>query len=172
MLSKQQIDEILEPTITGLGFEYVCSELASMGNSKRSGIIVRIFIDKIAAESEGQAKTGVTLDDCTVVSQHVSRVLDVEAQANNSSETKINLEVSSPGLDRPLIKIDHFKRFINKKVKVRLNTPINSNQRNVIGYIREILDDKQIKIESIDSKDVVYNIEFDNINKANIVPEW
>lgn len=173
MLSKQQIDEIIEPTIEGLGFEFVCSELVNTGN-KKTGTVVRIYIDKTYDEVqiEAGAKNGVTLDDCTTVSQQVSRVLHVESEAQNSSIDNISLEVSSPGLDRPLVKLSHYKRFIGKKVKIKLNSPINTNQRNVVGLIKSVSDDGKIDLESVDSQEIIYKIDFDNINKANIVPQW
>jgi ribosome maturation factor RimP len=177
MLSKQQIDNILESTIQGLGLEYICSELASVGSGKKSSAVIRIFIDK--------SPSGVTLSDCEEVSRQVSRVLDVETSAaqnassvntvnTNSITSRYSLEVSSPGIDRPLVKLEHFKRFVGKKAKIKLSIGINSNnviQRNIVGYIKDVTND-QVVIESLDSKELVYSIELSNIYKANLVPEW
>jgi ribosome maturation factor RimP len=79
------------------------------------GWVLRVFIDK---------EDGVTLDDCTVVSREVSHLLDIE----NIIEQAFNLEVSSPGLDRPLKSVGDFQRFAGRKAKVTTKEPIEGNQ--------------------------------------------
>jgi ribosome maturation factor RimP len=80
-----------------------------------SGWVLRLFIDK---------EDGVTLDDCTAVSREVSHLLDIE----DIIEQAFNLEVSSPGLDRPLKSIGDFQRFAGRKAKVTTKEPIEGNQ--------------------------------------------
>lgn len=163
MLNKEQIDNILEPTIEGLGFEFVCSEVANSGSAKFGGIL-RVFID---------SEQGVTLDDCTKVTRQLGRVLDVESDITS----KYSLEISSPGLDRPLVKPQHFKKHIGSKVKVKLNIPKDfsgrgSKQKNVVGLIQELAEDSILVVKDLDHEDLSYKIELDNIMKANLVPEW
>ncbi|MBP9721802.1 MAG: ribosome maturation factor RimP [Gammaproteobacteria bacterium] len=186
MLSKTQIDNILQSTIESLGFEYICSELANTG--KKGGAVIRIFIDSMAG-------TGITLGDCELVNKQVSRVLDVETSAVNAPNAvnglgsatsnfslNFSLEVSSPGLDRPLVKLEHFKRFINKKVKIKLHTGVNNHisttpQKNIVGYIKDVVPEGShgllgtVIVSSADS-DIIFELDLDNIHKANLVPEW
>jgi ribosome maturation factor RimP len=156
MFSKNEIDKILEPTIEGLGYEYVCSEL--------SNNILRIYVDK---------NNGITLDDCTTISRHVNRLLDVETNV----ASKYSLEVSSPGAARPLVKLQHFERFVGEKVKIKLNMSVENpqtgvKQKNIVGFIKEVTNNKDVVVSNVDFPEQVYIIAFDNIGKANIVPEW
>ena len=97
---------LLEATLTGMGYELVDMERSGQGR------MMRVFIDK---------PSGINLDDCAAVSNHLSRVLTVE---NVSYE---RLEVSSPGLDRPLKKERDFARFAGQKVRVKLRVPVLAN---------------------------------------------
>lgn len=163
MLNKNEVDKILEPAIEGLGYEYICCEVSNSGSAKFGGIL-RIFID---------SENGITLDDCTKVNQHINRLLDVELSDITS---KYSMEISSPGLDRPLVKLDHFKKYIGKKVKIKLNMAVDFKntgdmQKNVVGCIDSI-ENNNIIIKDLDDKNLIYSIELDNINKANLVPQW
>ena len=102
----------LEPTVTRLGYELVDVEVRLAG---RDGLI-RLYIDKT---------DGIGLDDCEKVSRAVSALLDVEDPVPGN----YNLEVSSPGLDRKLTKIEHFQRFIGHLVKVKLRMPLEGRRR-------------------------------------------
>ncbi len=91
-----------------------------------SGWVLRLIIDK---------KDGIALDDCTAVSREVSQLLDIE----DIIEQVYNLEVSSPGLDRPLKSIGDFQRFTGRKAKVTTREPIQGNQV-FIGRINKVED--------------------------------
>ncbi len=106
------IQTILEKTLPGLGYELVDFELTAQGT-------LRVFIDK-----EG----GITVEDCATVSNHLSRVFMVE-----DIDYK-NLEISSPGLDRPLKKAADFVRFAGQNAKIKTRLPIDG-QKNFIGKI-------------------------------------
>ena len=106
---------LLESTLTGLGYELVDMERSGKGS------LMRVFIDKPG---------GVLLDDCAAVSNHLSRVLTVE---NVPYE---RLEISSPGLDRPLKKERDFVRFAGQKVRVKLRVP-QDGQRNFVGVLKQ-----------------------------------
>jgi len=94
---------------------------------EQGGWILRLIIDR---------ENGVTLDDCTAVSREVSQLLDIE----DIIEQVYNLEVSSPGLDRPLKSIGDFQRFTGRKAKVTTREPIQGNQV-FIGRINKVEDE-------------------------------
>lgn len=135
---------LLDRVLPGMGYELVDVEFADHGRH------MRVFIDK--AE-------GVGIDDCVKVSNHLSRVFTVE---NVDYE---RLEVSSPGLDRPLTKRDDFARFAGQQVKVRLRTPL-AGRRNFVGVLRG-LEGNQLNIE-VDGK--LVSLEFQQLDRARLVP--
>jgi len=108
------LSSLLDTTLAGLGYELVDVERSGRG------AMLRIFIDKPG---------GITVDDCAAVSHHLSRVLTVENVDYD------RLEVSSPGLDRPLKKERDFERFAGQKAKVKLRVPVDG-QRNFVGVLR------------------------------------
>ena len=111
-ISSNELKELLEPGIERLGYEVSDLEVQLTGKSG----VVRIFIDH---------PDGISLDDCEKVSQAVSALLDVE----DPLPADYNLEVSSPGLDRKLTKVEHFQRFKGETLKVQLRFPIAGRKR-------------------------------------------
>ncbi|XKM14218.1 ribosome maturation factor RimP [Orbaceae bacterium ac157xtp] len=146
---EQQLVDILQGPVQALGFELLGIEFIRSRHP-----VVRIFID---------SENGITVDDCADVSRQVSAVLDVE----DPISTAYNLEVSSPGMDRPLFTIEHFQRFIGDEVSVSLRIAV-ANRRNWKGVIKSI--DGEMITLIIDGKDEVFA--FGNIQKANIVPKF
>lgn len=138
------LETLLETTLNGLGYE-----LVDMYMSAKSGLL-RIFIDK-----EG----GITLDDCTAVSNHLSNWLVVENIAYE------HLEVSSPGLDRPLKKPEDFRRFAGEKVQIKLRVAI-AGQRRFAGVIRGA-SAAQIELD-VDGQAIM--LDFANMDTARLVP--
>lgn len=106
---------VVEPAVAGLGFELVDTQVSSRGR------MVRVFIDKPG---------GVSVEDCADVSHHLTRVFAVEGIDFD------RLEVSSPGLDRPLRKAADFARFVGQKVDVRMRTPDASGRRRFVGRLQ------------------------------------
>lgn len=141
------IQTILDGTLPGLGYELVDFELTAQGT-------LRVFIDK-----EG----GITVEDCATVSNHLSRVFMVE-----DVDYK-NLEISSPGLDRPLKKASDFVRFTGSMAKIKTRLPVD-NQKNFIGRIESFDEATQSVHLSFDGKVAV--IELNNIDRARIKPEF
>ena len=139
------IQTILEKTLPGLGYELVDFELTAQGD-------LRVFIDK-----EG----GITVEDCATVSNHLSRLFMVE-----DVDYK-RLEISSPGLDRPLKKAADFERFAGQQAKIKTRLPIDG-QKNFIGRIESCADG--VVTVSFDGKTA--QIEIDNIDKARLRPEF
>lgn len=138
------VRSLLDRVLPGLGFQLVDVELANRGRH------IRVFIDK--AE-------GVDIDDCVKVSNHLSRVFAVE----NIDYDR--LEVSSPGLDRPLKRRDDFTRFVGERVQVRLRTPL-AGRKNFVGVLRGLEGD-QLNIE-VDGK--LVSLEFQDLDRARLVP--
>ena len=139
------LNELLESTLAGLGYELVDLERSPRGK------LLRVFIDK---------PDGVSVDDCVTVSNHLSRLLAVE---NVDYE---RLEVSSPGLDRPLKKSADFIRFAGESVKLRLRVALQG-QRNFVGILREVKDGI-LKLE-VDGK--MLDLELNNLEKVRLVPK-
>ena len=111
-MTRDELANLLEPAVERLGYELVDLEVRLGGK----GGLVRLYIDK---------PDGIDLDDCEKVSLAVSALLDVEDPVPGN----YNLEVSSPGLDRKLTKVEHFQRFEGETVKVQLRFPIEGRRR-------------------------------------------
>lgn len=153
MLDKK-LQALFEPTVIGLGYELIGVERLSRG---RQGTIVRLYLD---VENE----EGITLDDCSKVSYHVSGILDVEDPVAGDYV----LEVSSPGLDRPLYTLAHFVRFIGRKINVKLSYPLEeSNRRTFNNAMLRSVEDDTVTI-NLDGEEFV--LPFNAIDKARLVP--
>jgi ribosome maturation factor RimP len=147
----QKLTQIVEPVIAGQGYELVDLEF----KNEMGGWVLRVFIDH---------ESGVSLDDCTSVSRELSAVLDVE----DAIPVAYNLEVSSPGLDRPLKKESDFARFVGKKARIRTRHPVGESRRNFSGTLLEVAAGKV----KIDVGDQVCEVPVDDVEKANLVYEF
>jgi len=146
-----QLEELLSPVVVSLGYEFVGLEYLPQGKHS----LLRIYIDK---------PEGITVDDCGVVSHQVSGVLEVE----DPIKGHYVLEVSSPGLDRPLFKLEDFERFSGNIVQIRLQVPLNG-RRNFKGLLRGVqTKSKQVVIE-VDEE--AFNLPWDRIEKARLIAE-
>lgn len=145
------IKNIIETSVNSLGYELVgCVYIKQQRRS-----LLRIFIDK---------PEGITLDDCERVSRQVSAVLDVEDPIIGA----YSLEVSSPGLDRPLFTAEHFRRFIGARAHIKLDIPFTDNRRNFTGYLQGITESDKVII-TVDNEEVVLPLA--NIAKAHLLPD-
>lgn len=142
--------DLLEPAITALGCELVGVEYHPSGKHS----LLRVYIDR---------PEGVTVDDCSAVSYQVSGLLDVE----DPIPGHYTLEVSSPGLDRPLFQARDFERFAGQQIKLRTRFPIEG-QRNFRGLLRG-LHEQQVVIEEQDGKRV--SLPLEQVEHARLVPE-
>lgn len=153
----EKIREIAERVAADSGLEVVEVDLRGAGKAR----MLRITIDK---------PEGVTHEDCANLSREVGTILDVEDVVPGASYT---LEVSSPGLDRRLLKPADYERFAGSQVKVLLRDPVDE-QRHFEGRL-EGLHDGRIAIEvPAKKKDPPKRVEIDltNVEKANLVPEF
>ena len=148
-MTRDELTKLLEPAIEGLGYELSDLE-ANIGG--QNGLL-RLFIDK-----DG----GINLDDCEKVSLAVSALLDVEDPVPG----QYNLEVSSPGLDRKLTKVEHFQRFEGETVKVQMRFPIEGRRRFRGTLVSS--DDENIVVE-VDGES--HSLPLATIDTARLVPE-
>ena len=148
-MTADELTRLLEPTIERLGYELADLEVKLGGR----GGLLRIFIDR---------PDGIGLDDCEQVSLAVSALLDVE----DPLPGQYNLEVSSPGLDRKLTKLEHFQRFEGETLKVSMRFPIDGRKRFRGTLVSS--DDENIVVE-VDGES--YALPMANIDTARLVPE-
>lgn len=146
------ISSLVEPLLQREGYELVAVEILGSGPST----ILRLYIDKPG---------GVTLDDCATVSEAVSAMMDVD----DPIESAYELEVSSPGVDRPLRKPADYERFAGQKVKIKTFGPIEGtdNRKMFPGVLKGIAGDKV----SVEVDGTVFEVPLDLIAKANLVWE-
>lgn len=146
---KDKIKEIVEIPILKRNMELVDLEW----RREKRGWVLRIFIDKPG---------GVTVEDCAKISNIVGEILDKEDIIHHS----YILEVSSPGIERPLVKKEDYERFKGEKAKIILKTPV-SGRKNFTGIILGIKGDLiQMEVEG-----KIWEFSLDNIKKANLQPE-
>jgi ribosome maturation factor RimP len=149
-LSVQKLNELLQPLVEDLGYEFVGLEYNS--NPKHS--VLRIYIDN---------EDGVGISDCETVSRETAALLDVK----DPIKSHYNLEVSSPGLDRPLFTLAHYIEFKGREVKINLFAPLEG-RRKFQGLILDA-SDTGVNVDQ-DGTDVL--LEFSNIAKARLVPDY
>ena len=148
-MTGDELAKLLGPTVERLGYELADLEVR-LGSK---GGLVRLFIDK---------PEGIDLDDCEQVSQAVSALLDVEDPVPGN----YNLEVSSPGLDRKLTKVEHFQRFEGETVKVQMRFPIEGRRRFRGTLVSS--DNENIVVE-VDGES--HSLPLKTIDTARLVPE-
>jgi ribosome maturation factor RimP len=152
--------ELIEKTVTGMGYELVDFEPAAHG-------LLRVYIDFPAVEAEVEEERPITVDDCEKVTHQLLHVLTVE---NVNYE---RLEVSSPGLDRPLKKASDYRRFAGREALVKLRMPMAaaSNRKSFQGILLEP-DGDNLKLE-FEGKEGPAVLEFTlaDVDKARLVPK-
>lgn len=114
-----RLRDLLAPALEKLGYELIQVEQVA---TRRP--VLRLYIDR-CIDRVGEDGAGVTLDDCQKVSEYVSGLLDVEDPLPGA----YSLEVSSPGLDRPLVTAEHFRRFLGSEARLQLHRPVNGARR-------------------------------------------
>jgi ribosome maturation factor RimP len=141
-----RLENFVEPALTGMGYELVDVQASNGGR------LLRLFIDKPG---------GVTLDDCAAISRHLTRVLAVEGIDYE------RLEVSSPGLDRPLRKAGDFARFAGHRAEVRMRTPDATGRRKFVGVLRGA----EAGQVSLEMQGHLVALALEDVDKARLVPE-
>ena len=149
-LLSERLTALLEPVVNALGYELLLLEF-----SPRQGTAsLRLFID---------APAGVLLDDCARVSREVAAILDVEDPIQQAYQ----LEVSSPGFDRPLVKPAHFRRFLGEKVKVQMLVPV-AGRRKFSGELLEA-GEQEIVVRTMEGP---VKLPLVDIERARLVPDY
>jgi ribosome maturation factor RimP len=144
-----ELRRLIAPTVESMGFELVGVEFKGGQHA-----LLRLYID---------AEDGVSVDDCALVSHQVSGLLDVE----DPIPGQYDLEVSSPGLDRPLFRAEDYARFAGQRVRVRTDVPV-LGRRNFSGLLQGLEGD-QVIVE-VDGE--AYALPLDQIEQARLVPEY
>jgi len=145
-----RLNTLLKPLVEDLGYEFVGLEYHTQPQQS----VLRVYID---------AENGVGLEDCERVSREVASLLDVEDPISGH----YTLEISSPGLDRPLFTPEQFARFTGEQAKFTVYSPVDG-RRKFKGCILGV-DDGQVRMEQ-DGAEVA--LSFENIAKARLVPDY
>jgi len=148
-LTVPHIDELLQPGAETLGYELVAVELSGGDTS-----IVRVYID---------SPNGVTVTDCSKASRQFSAILDVADPIAN----RYTLEVSSPGMDRPLAKPEHFKKVVGSDVKIKMTVLVNGRRR-FTGKLVEAND--EFAVVEVDGEQT--ELFYDEMDRARLVPVY
>jgi ribosome maturation factor RimP len=141
-----RLENLVEPAVSGMGYELVDVQASNGGRH------LRLFIDKPG---------GVTLDDCAAISRHLTRVLAVEGIDYE------RLEVSSPGLDRPLRKEADFARFAGRKAQIRMRTPDATGRRKFAGVLRGV----EAGQVSMELEEQTVRLALDDVDRARLIAE-
>jgi ribosome maturation factor RimP len=147
-----KIEELIDPVISDLGYELVGIDYIASGKHST----LRVYID---------SDNGIGLDDCEVVSRQLSAIFDVEDPISN----QYNLEVSSPGVERPLFHIGHYQRFLGHDIKLRLLRPKDGQIKfnGAIGSVSEADNSVELVTEL-----GPITLDIDMIEKANLVAHF
>lgn len=148
----EKLTTMLEPVVESLGYELVWIELAGSGRNT----VLRVYID---------AAGGIDLGDCERVSREVEGVLDVEDPISQA----YRLEISSPGLDRPLVKPEHFERFAGQEARVTLAFPRDGRKR-FSGVIYGMSEDGRAVL--LETPSGVLELDLADIEQARLVPKF
>jgi ribosome maturation factor RimP len=146
----QDLAQLFEPVIESMGYELVGVEFERGGGHGT----LRVYIDR---------EEGVTLDDCAAISHQLSGILDVEEPIQQAYD----LEISSPGIDRPLFKLADYERFAGRTARIRLAVA-QQGRRNFKGELQGVTDSKWISIK-VDGE--VFDLPYADIARANLVGE-
>jgi len=147
---ERQLTEMLEAPVAASGYELVGLEFIRAGEHST----LRIFIDH---------ENGINVDDCAEVSRQVSAVMDVE----DPISVAYNLEVSSPGLERPLFKAEHYQQFIGHEVNLVLKMAMG-NRRKWKGVI-DAVEGETVTL-TVDGEKEEFALS--NVSKANLIPKF
>ncbi len=144
----QDLTTLFEPVVESMGYELVGIEYHS---SEHHGVL-RIYIDH---------DDGITVDDCAKVSRQISAVIDVE----DPIEMAFDLEVSSPGVNRPLFKFSDYQKYTGSLAKIKLAVALNG-RKNFNGMLKGVDENQQVIVD-VDNE--IFELPYQDIAKANLV---
>ena len=146
----QDLTPLFEPVIESMGYELVGVEFVGGGGHGT----LRVYIDR---------EEGVSIDDCASISHQISGILDVEEPIKQAYD----LEISSPGIDRPLFKLADFERYAGGTAKIKMAVGVDG-RKNFKGRLQGVTDAKMVEIE-VDGE--VFSLPYADIARANLVGE-
>ena len=146
----QDLTELFEPVIQSMGYELVGIEFQG---STQHGTL-RVYIDH---------ENGIGVDDCVAISHQISAILDVEEPIQQAYD----LEVSSPGINRPLFKAQDYEQYLGHSAKIKMAVPLNG-RRNFRGVLQGVIDSRSVQI-MVDNEG--YDLPISDIAKANLIDE-
>ncbi len=146
----QEVERLAEPLLSRQGYELVLVEYVPRSH------VLRLFIDH---------PHGITLNDCTGVSRLVGDVLDAEGLSDRIT-SRYTLEVSSPGLDRPLVKPEHFQRFVGREVQLSVSP--HQGRHKLRGKLTEA---NALGVTVVEDGQT-HHFPYSTIERAKLVPEW
>jgi len=146
----RDLTSLFEPVIESMGYELVGIEFQG---STQHGTL-RVYIDH---------EKGIGVDDCATISHQISAILDVEEPIQQAYD----LEVSSPGIDRPLFKAGDYEQFSGRSAKIKMAVPLNG-RRNFKGVLQGVIDSRRVQI-MVDNEG--YELPISDIAKANLINE-
>ena len=149
MSSAAQLQQLIEPAVRAVGLALWGVEFHVKGVHS----LVRVYID---------GPDGVTVDDCALASRQIGSVFDVE----DPIAGEYTLEVSSPGLERPLYTLEQYRQFVGSRVKLRLRVPFDG-RRGFTGTLGGVEDDEVLLVVGDDE----YMFPFEDIDRAKIASE-
>jgi len=150
---EQDLTAMLAPAVEALGFELLGLEFVRAGQHST----LRVYIENV------QNAEGITVDNCVEASRQISAILDVEDPITN----EYNLEVSSPGIDRPLFKLEHYQKAQGEEIRLRTKLP-QDGRRNFKGDLVSVEGD--MLTLSLDGSE--FMIMLGNVEKANIIAKF
>jgi ribosome maturation factor RimP len=145
-----RLNALIGPSVEGLGYEFVGTEY----RRRRDHSLLRVYID---------SEAGISVDDCARVSNQLSGLLDVEEPISGA----YSLEVSSPGLDRPLFFEHQFERFRGAKIRVKMYVPV-AGQRNFKGTLDGCRDGTVILLQDGEE----HALPLEDISTARLIPDF
>jgi len=154
--TEDQLRELIDPVCVDAGYELVEVEFKPSGQ----GTLLRIYIDYPIGQDQS-----INFADCEKLSRELSAILDVE----DPIVEKYNLEVSSPGIDRPLRNPEHFRRFVGREAKVSLRQGL-AGRRNFKGLLVEVSESGSTLTIDVDGEH--FQLPLADLSSAKLVPDW
>jgi ribosome maturation factor RimP len=148
----RDLTELFEPVVESMGYELVGTEFNAGGGHGT----LRVYIDR---------EQGVSLDDCAAISHQLSGILDVEEPIKQAYD----LEISSPGIDRPLFKLVDFERFTGKVAKIKLMVGLQG-RKNFKGQLQGVVEGSKLIVIEVDGE--LFDLPIGDIARANLVGEF
>ena len=157
---EEKIKNLIEPVLVNEGYELVDIKITT-GYSKP---VLSVYVDKNSNTSD--LEQGILLKDLTNVSYLIGDILDMHDEENSAFSGRYELEVSSPGLERPLTKLKHFNSCLEQKIKIKLKKANENGSKKIIGILKSV-NEQHIQIQEENKENSIAAISFDTIAHSN-----